>query len=437
MSLGRLRLPQLLAITFLVLAVSLTGAPAQLLGPEFQINSYTTGRQTLPKVAAAGAGGFVVVWESYYQDGSWNGVFGQLFDSSGLPLGSEFRVNTHTTSGQNGPAVGADAAGGFVVVWESAGQDGSYGGVFGQRFGSDGQPVAAEFQVNTYTTSDQMAPEVAVDSAGGFVVAWTSPQDGYDLGVFGQRFDQGGVPAGSEFQVNGYTIDFQSLGGVAADGAGDFVVVWQSYRQDGSNNGVFGQRFESSGLPSGGEFRINTWTTSGQQEPAVASDRAGNFVVAWSSDGQDGSRLGVFGQRFDSAGSPAGSEFRINSYTPQVQRSPAVAADVAGNFVVVWVSWTQDGSEDGVFAQRYDRAGLPLGHEFRVNSQTPGQQTDPHIAADSAGNFIVVWQADGQDGSSYSIFGQRLLSSAVFADGFDTGDFGAWSFVCSAGEICP
>jgi hypothetical protein len=30
----------------------------------------------------------------------------------------------------------------------------------------------------------------------------------------------------------------------------------------------------------------------------VAADPAGDFVVVWDSDGQDGSDLGVFGQRF-------------------------------------------------------------------------------------------------------------------------------------------
>ena len=53
-------------------------------------------------------------------------------------------------------------------------------------------PQGAEFQVNTFTTDYQRAPSVAgVGSAGGFVVAWQSfTQDGYDEGVFGQRRHQ-------------------------------------------------------------------------------------------------------------------------------------------------------------------------------------------------------------------------------------------------------
>jgi len=68
--------------------------------------------------------------------------------------------------------------------------------------------------------------------------------------------------------------------------------------QDGSASGVFGQRFENSGIPLGPEFRVNTYTTSSQALPSVASDALGNFVVVWQSDTQDGSFAGVYGQRF-------------------------------------------------------------------------------------------------------------------------------------------
>ena len=106
------------------------------------------------------------------------------------------------------------------------------------------------------------------------------------------------------------------------------------------------------GNPVGPEFRVNTYTTSYQQLPDVATDAGGNFVVAWASY-QDGSTYGIFGQRYDSAGTPLGSEFRVNSFTSNSQNRPAVAADPLGNFVVTWDSQLQDGQGLGVFGQRY------------------------------------------------------------------------------------
>jgi hypothetical protein len=43
-----------------------------------------------------------------------------------------------------------------------------------------------------------------------------------------------------------------------------------------------------SAVPDGPEFRVNTYTTNSQQAASIATDAAGNFVVAWHSIFQDG-----------------------------------------------------------------------------------------------------------------------------------------------------
>ena len=384
------------------------------LGPEFRLNTYTTNSQHPPSVAADSLGNFVAVWKSYSQDGSSYGVFSQRFDSSGAPLGPEFRVNTYTTGNQGGPGpppfvgpkIGSDSSGKFVVVWSSLNQDGDSLGIFGQRFASSGTPDGAEFRVNTYTTGSQFRPSVAADPSGNFVVAWQSfGQDGSNDGVFGQRYASSGAPLGPEFRINTHTTNHQAYPSVAADPSGNFVVVWHSLGQDGSANGVFGQRFAGSGAPLGPEFRVNTFTMNPQAAPSVGSDGSGNFIVVWSSL-QDGSSYGVFGQRFASSGALLGSEFRVNTYITNQQAFSSVAADSSGSFVVIWHSWDQDGSAYGVFGQRFGSSGPPLGPEFRVNTYTTDYQGIPSVAADSAGNFVVVWTSYTQDGSSGS-FGQR------------------------------
>jgi hypothetical protein len=251
--------------------------------------------------------------------------------------------------------VASDASGNFVVVWHS--QDGSSLGIFGQRYANSGAPLGSEFRVNTFTTGGQGTPAIAADAAGNFVVIWAS-YDGASYGVFGQRYASSGAPLGTEFRVNTYTTGNQAIERrpIAADSSGNFVIVWRSTQGGGiSGYVIFGQRYASSGAPLGTEFRVNTYTTNAQYLPAVDADAAGNFVVVWRSFLQDGSNSGVFGQRYDSAGGPAGAEFRVNTYTTNTQEFPAVASDAAGNFVVAWQSFTQDGSSDGVFAQRYSQ----------------------------------------------------------------------------------
>src|SRR5262249_62354712 len=84
-----------------------------------------------------------------------------------MPVEPEFRVNTYTSGYQSQPRVCRNAAGDFVVVLVSRGQDGSAGGIFGQRYDRVGAAQGGEFQVNDYTTGPQERPAVAWDPAGG------------------------------------------------------------------------------------------------------------------------------------------------------------------------------------------------------------------------------------------------------------------------------
>src|SRR4051812_34951113 len=79
--------------------------------------------------------------------------------------------------------------------------------------------------------------------------------------------------------------------------------------------------------PAGAQFRVNTFTTGDQFAPAVAADAAGDFVVVWASDGQDGSNSGVYAQRYNAAGVAQGSPLAVNTFTTGVQSLPAVAMD--------------------------------------------------------------------------------------------------------------
>jgi hypothetical protein len=389
------------------------------LGPDFQINSYTLDNQAGVAVSAIQAGGFVVVWQSFTQDGGSWGVFGQRFGSTGVPQGGEFRVNSYTTNRQLGPVVSSGSSGSFTVVWTGEAQDGSDFGIFGQRYDSGAVPQGAEFQVNAHTTGTQTWPSVSSSSSGGFVVVWQSyGQDGSDFGVFGQRYDSAGVPQGGEFRVNSYTTGGQILPMVASDAAGSFVVVWQGFGQDGDGYGIFGQRYDSVGAAQGGEFRVNTYTTFSQASPTVAAEAAGGFVVVWESS--DGHASGLFARRYDVQGLPQGPEFAVNSYTTGAQSSPALALAGSGGFVVSWEDSGQDGSDFGIFGRRFDSAGAAQGGEFAVNAFTTGRQLRASVAAHSSGTFVVAWESFSPDGSGYGAFGRRFGPDLVFRDGFET-----------------
>jgi hypothetical protein len=393
------------ALFVFVAAPGMLRAQGEPLGPEFRVNSYTTDGQLGSEIALDASGNFVIVWNSTNgQDGDGPGVFAQRYASDGRPLGGEFQVNTFTTNFQLAPVVASDDAGNFVVGWTSYSQSTGSADVFAQRYDAGGAPLGTEFRVNTHTTSRQILTSVDSDPAGNFVMAWSSlGQDGSGWGVFARRYAGTGEPMGGEFQVNSYTPRQQTGASVAVDALGNFVVVWYGQTVNAGSD-VFARRYSSSGMPLTDEFRVNTYTSNDQRGPAIASDEAGDFVIVWESYDQDGSQGGVFGQRFSGSGIPLGAEFRIT--TGFDQSDPSVASDADGNFVVAW--YGPNPFYLDVFAQRYSSSGMPLGGPSRVNTYTSTNQIYPSVSTDPTGNYVLTWTSSWvQDGSGPGIFAQR------------------------------
>ncbi|MGB5676410.1 MAG: DUF2341 domain-containing protein, partial [Gammaproteobacteria bacterium] len=383
------------------------------IGDETLVNTTTNDAQSISSsvssaIATDAGGDYVVVWTSNLQDGSGNGVYAQLYNADGTPQGTEFLVNTVTTDNQSSPSVAMDAAGNFVVAWQSNLQDGDNYGIYAQRFNAAGVAQGSEFPVNTTTADYQGSPGIAMAEGGDFVIIWASAAQDPDgsTGIYGQRFDAGGNAVGSEFRINTYTTGYQQVSSVSMDAAGNFVVTWASQNQDGSNYGVFGQVFNADGTSRGSEFQVNTTTVGSQLYNDVAMLDDGRFVVTyqhWNAD----SSTDLFVQCFNAEGSKHGSEIKVNSVSDMDYFPiPSITADASGNFTVVWNN-SNDGALSGVFARSYDWLGNALTGEVQVNTTTAGDQWYPEVVAQPGGGFIVVWSGNGA-GDADGVYMQRF-----------------------------
>lgn len=404
-------------------------------GAEFKINTYTTQSGNLPSVAGDADGDSVVVWQSYGSSGadtSDSSIQGRRFASDGTAQGAQFEVNTFTTGRQEKSSVAAAAGGDFIVVWRSwgsSGSDASEESIQGQRYASSGIAQGEQFQVNTYTTADQSYPSVAAASDGDFVVVWESRGSfGTDTDTFsiqGQRYASDGSLQGAQFQVNTYTVFQQKAPSVAAEADGDFVVAWASggsFETTGLDWNILGQRYASDGSARGAEFLVNTYTTDTQRTPSVAAAADGEFVVVWrTSDSYGGGVYGIYGQRYASDGSAEGAEFQVNTYTTNRRLVPKAAVASGGAFVVVWMSESSSGTDTSgwsVQGRPYASDGSAQGGEFLVNTYTTNDQWSPAVAAAGDRDFVVVWVSDGSSGTdtgTFSIQGQRYHVAGAVA----------------------
>lgn len=412
--------------------ISSGGGIALVDGVESRVNTTTAGNQALsslaqPSVGIDSTGNTVTVWSSFNQDtsNSW-GVYSQRIGPTGAAQGVETRVNSTTTGDQMYPAVSRSTNGSYVVAWASQNQDAlNSWGVYAQLYDASGTPVGSEFQVNTTTAGDQSYPAVAMDGSGNFVVAWSSyNQDAANTwGVYAQRFSAAGAPLGSEFRANTWTTGDQMYPAAGISSTGAFAIGWSSLGQDATNSwGAYAQLFDINGNPMGSEFRVNSTTAGDQKLARAAMDGTGNFVLVWSSSGQDGGGLGIYAQRYNNQGVAQGAEFRVNTTTSGDQTNPAIAMDTRGNFMIAWDSYNQDATSTwGVYAQQYTSNGTKLENEFRINTTTAGNQQFPSVTMNSIGQLRVVWSGNGT-GDADGVFMQRysVNTSAEIPGGFDT-----------------
>ena len=350
------------AVVEITVSNPITGPEPVPIGLPRTINVFDEGDQITPSVTALSNGTFAVVWVSRGQDGSGDGIYGRIVDTTGAPVSDEFSINTTTTGNQQAPRVAALEGDGFVVVWDSFGQDGDKDAIIARRFGNDGTPSGNEIIVNEAAASWQVAPDVTGTPGGGYVVAWQSEdQDGSFAGVYARHFGSDDTPLNNEFRLNVETDGYQSYPRIATLADGRLIAVWESEGQDGDGNGVFSRLFSADGTPEGTEFQINEYFPSYQSRPDVTPLADGGFAVAWTSYGQDGDRNGVYTRAFGTDGVPMGSETRVARATHDNQENASVVGLSDGTYLV---GFTSDGELGGVahsYMARFDADGSALG----------------------------------------------------------------------------
>lgn len=397
----------LLAIA-LLFTVSVPGwAQPELVGEEFQVNQNHNPRQLNPQVAFGPSGNALVVWEN-----DRHGILGRTYDRQGNATSVELVLvankNLPAIPGRGEVLVRKEPSliflpnGEFLVFWteekdflvvdyfyerrEILDQD-----VYGQRFSSAGAPLGERFRVNANTAELQRRPKAAV-KAGGLVVIWEQglkARDRDSLSLSGRLLTRRGAPDGDELRIDsGASVEVWNPE-IAANTAGDFLVVWEAGPADAPD--VFARLYDKNATASGAQFVANPTTLGRQRRPAVLALRNGDFLVAWQSWVTGGSVHGINGQFYSSNGARLGSELQLSQGSGQVQISPALALLPSGNIVVTWMDWVLSWPI-GLYAVLIDSSGRTLGEEQLISQERLYPQYQTSVAANAHGEILAAWE---------------------------------------------
>jgi len=419
--------------------------------------------QRVPNMAGLEDGGFVAVWadQAAERDGDFYTVRLQRFDAGGTKVGGEVRVNSYTYNHQTSPDVIGLKDGGYLVIWPSMGQDGDQYGIYGQRYRADGTAAGNEFRLSQTSVGSQTQVDLSLSADGDVIATWgsTGGEDGSGYAVIsrtlsisndapvidgreihvaqgGQSFaaalllpghpqgltaathlqvldryefiDNSSDPGSGYFVLNGAVqaagtviniaaADLNKLKFVGGSAAGTDNISVRAF--DGTNwsaweNATAVTEAKAAAFVRGDEVPVNTYTSSNQEQPTLAVMADGGFVITWMSNGQDGSQYGIYAQRFNAAGQKIGDEFKVNSLTAATQLYPVAAALPDGGFTILWVTTTGAGTSNyGVHGQRYDANGVAVGGEYTVfdTSAVSTYYTMPRVTVLQDGTIKVAY----------------------------------------------
>jgi hypothetical protein len=389
-------------------------------------------------------GGALVVWEGDLVSGIDPSIGGRRFDASGNPEADEFQVNSNGTIEQRTPVAAVDQAGRIGVVFQVGSL--SFPTKMNARVSNSmGTFLEPDFGIIEVSNPYSLAlPDIGASAQSEFVAIW----QGFNLNtveivIQGRRVLASGTPAPTldEFIVataDGNANEIVLAPSIAVDPSGNFVVAWIASDIVGPDfDKILGRKYDANNDPVGDAFQIDTDTTAvlELQKTSIACDPSGNFVVAWSAqslvevpnEGSEGPASGfdIRVRRFDASANPLGNDFVVNDFLPGNQNLPDIAMRDDGEFVVAWtgnMSGGNDNSGQSIQARLFTADGTPMGADVQVNAFTTGDQTRPAIAALEGGDYLAAWQGASSD-DTLGIAGRRLglqILEEIFADGFES-----------------
>jgi len=152
---------------------------------------------------------------------------------------------------------------------------------------------------------------------------------------------------------------------------------------------------------------VNDNTTGAQRYPRTDVEIDNGHVIVWE-DARSGTAQ-IYGQRYDSDGDAVGTNFVISDSSTATCEEPDIAMDADGDFVVVWVDLRDGGSSGNVYFRRYDSTGTIVGSTIKVNDDV-GIDDQSHVRVAlskgeysfSYNNKTLAWNIDHQGWSKES-----------------------------------
>jgi len=406
---------------------------------QIQINEMTSEVSFIynPKVSICNSG-FVVIWYRI-MSGSYD-VFGQLLNTSGDIVDSNFVINDNTGSYRYNPMIDSDSTGNFRVTWYD--YRNGYAQVYAQDFinnnfagenfkvsenemnssksfvtcsmndnrmfisswldfnesteyriyskimDSELNSVSPSIRIDDDEYSSlESDPEIEVFDDGTSIIAWTDRRfRGFQ--TYFQRYDTDGSPIGQNTSTQ--TSGSQYKPQIVKLNESNFLLLWREYIRENSNqNEIVAQKYFKSGEKIGEKFIVSFSDKKGQSDkPAASSNRNGEFIISWEKRINNNTR--IYAQKYDSNNDKVGNIILVSTDTTTNHYYPSVGIDSSGNFAIVYYGYNVNNYD--IYLKRFNTFGKELGSSIIVNDDNQSRsQYYPDISVNGSGDCIITW----------------------------------------------
>lgn len=306
-----------------------------------------SGARNVPVIASDGAGGAIIAWQDTRGgDFTHQNIYAQRIDAVGNRFWRSDGVLICSHPAHQGPPrIVSDGAGGAIIAWEDSRGQFDEPDIYAQRVNSlgatlwqaDGVPICAASRYQTFSTQGK-GHGMAADGQGGAVVVWedsrnTYPQFGdiYAQKVSGSgsvQWGANGIPASSIFDP---TFDFGPV--VVSDGGGGAVIAWM---RSAAASDIYAQRITADGTTEWSDGLLICNAAGSQNDIQAIADKGGGVIIAWADARASASAPDVYAQRI-SVGTGA-TLWQTNGVfvDPWITHDPALAPDRFGGAILAY-----------------------------------------------------------------------------------------------------
>lgn len=348
-----------------------------------------------PQMATASNGDYVIVWQN-----SSHEALAAQYRAGNLRVAGPVRLTRAPQSINPRPSVAMAADGSWIVVWaeHSEGEGGRHWGIFARWFDRTGNPQGGVLEI--YRSLQAREPSVTIGPAGTAVIVFT---DGSleDSDIVGRFADRAG-PLGKRFQVNQLGTGLQQYPCVACAPTGEFVVAWETQHKS-SDWEVHARIFRPDRSEKKAEFRVGSTVALQQRSPAIAADRKGNFLLAWWCVlPQDRRRVVCRAFGFDGEARWA-QDLPLHPQTTGNQAYPGVASN-GRDFLAVWTAYAA--GHRTINAQALSLEGKRLGPVIQPALTQPISD-QPHCGFAADGECVAIWQSSQRE-AAWQVMAQKF-----------------------------